>query len=74
MASHVGLEQIAKNLGHHDTALVIQFRRSAKINEEKKQYQHQRKREFCDREELTSLTEKLCDSQFKIVGSLQKCD
>jgi len=37
MASGTDLEQIAKNLGHHDTAFVTQFRRSAKINEEKKE-------------------------------------
>lgn len=59
MASRTDLEQIAKHVGHHDIAFVIQFRRSAKINEEKKQYWHQRKREFCDRENPTLFTEKL---------------
>lgn len=52
MESWTGLKQIAKNLGHHDTAFVTQFRRrSVKINEENKQCWHQRKREFCYREE-----------------------
>lgn len=51
MASGTDLEQIAKNLGRHDTVFVMQFRRSAKINQEKKQYWHQREREFYDREE-----------------------
>lgn len=51
MDSWTGLELIAKNLGHHDTVFVIQFRKSAKINEVKRQYWHQRKREFCDRKE-----------------------